>query len=77
MNERYKQSQPTVKSPLFSLHPYRAFKAWENARRFTDRELVLAFRALVKANRAIVSSGGNARIELELLTTRIAEGTLA
>lgn len=77
MNERYKQSPPPVKSALFSMHPYRAFKSWENARRFTDRELVLAFRALVKANRAIVSSGGNARIELELLTIRIAEGTLA
>ena len=77
MNERYKQSPQGVKSPLFSLHPYRAFNTWKNARRFTDRELVLAFRALVKANRAIVSSGGNARIELELLTIRIAEGSLA
>ena len=77
MNERYKQSPPPVKSPLFSMHPFRAYKAWENARRFTDRELVLAFRALVEANRAIVSSGGNARIALELLTIRIAEGTLA
>ena len=77
MNERFKQSPPPVKSALFSMHPYRAFKSWENARRFTDRELVLAFRALVKANRAIVSSGGNARIELEMLTIRIAEGTLA
>ena len=72
MNERYKQSPPPVKSPLFSLHPFRAYKAWENARRFTDRELVLAFRALVEANRAIVSSVGNARIALELLTIRIA-----
>ena len=73
MNERYKQNPPPVKSPLFSLHPFRAYKAWENARRFTDRELVLAFRELVKANRAIVSSGGNARIALELLTVKIAE----
>ena len=77
MNERYRQAPPPVKSPLFSMHPFRAFKAWENARRFTDRELVLAFRALVEANRAIVSSAGNARIALELLTIRIAEGTLA
>ena len=77
MNERYKQSPPPVKSPLFSLHPFRAYKAWENARRFTDRELVLAFRALVEANRAIVSSGGNARIALELLTIRIAGGDAA
>lgn len=77
MNERYKQSPPPVKSPLFSLHPFRAYKAWENARRFTDRELVLAFRALVEANRAIVSSGGNARIALELLTIRIAGGAAA
>ncbi len=77
MNERYKQSPPPVKSPLFSMHPFRAFKAWENARRFTDRELVLAFRELVNANRAIVSSGGNARIALELLAIKIAEGTLA
>ena len=77
MNEQYKQSPPPVKSPLFSMHPFRAYKAWENARRFTDRELVLAFRALVDANRAIVSSGGNARVALELLTIRIAEGTLA
>ena len=73
MNERYKQSPPPVKSPLFSLHPFRAYKAWENARRFTDRELVMAFREQVKANRAIVSSGGNARIALELLTVKIAE----
>ena len=77
MNERYKQNPPPVKSPLFSLHPFRAYKAWENARRFTDRELVLAFRALVEANRAIVSSGGNARIALELLTIRIAGGDAA
>ena len=77
MNERYKQSPPSVKSALASMHPYRAYKSWENARRFTDRELVLAFRALVDANRAIVSSAGNARIALELLTIRIAEGTLA
>jgi DNA polymerase-3 subunit delta len=74
MNERYKQSQQPVKSPLFSMHPFRAYKSWENARRFTDRELVLAFRELVKANRAIVSSGGDARIALELLTIRIASG---
>ena len=74
MNERYKQSPPPVKSPLFSMHPFRAYKAWENARRFTDRELVQAFRELVKANRIIVSSGGDARIALELLTITIAKG---
>ena len=74
MNERYKQSPPPVKSPLFSMHPFRAYKAWENARRFTDRELVQAFRELVKANRIIVSSGGDARIALELLTSTIAKG---
>lgn len=74
MNERYKQSPPPVKSPLFSMHPFRAYKAWENARRFTDRELVRAFRELVKANRIIVSSGGDARIALELLTITIAKG---
>ena len=73
MNERYKQNPPPVKSPLFSMHPYRAFNVWKNARRFTDRELVMAFRELVKANRAIVSSAGNARIALELLTVKIAE----
>ena len=74
MNERYKQSPTPVKSPLFSMHPFRAYKAWENARRFTDRELVRAFRELVKANRIIVSSGGDARIALELLTITIAKG---
>ena len=72
MNEKYKQNPPAVKSPLFSLHPYRAYKAWENARRFTDRELVLAFRELVKANRIIVSSAGSARIALEQMTIKIA-----
>ena len=77
MSERYKQSPPPSKSPLFSMHPFRAYKAWENARRFTDRELVLAFRALLEANRAIVSSVGNARIALELLTVRIAGGEAA
>ncbi|MBR6241089.1 MAG: hypothetical protein IKQ82_06490, partial [Lentisphaeria bacterium] len=77
MNERYKQSPPPVKSPLMSMHPFRAYKTWENAARFTDRELVMAFRALVEANRSIVSSGGNARIALELLTIRIAAGETA
>ena len=77
MNERCKQSPPPVKSPLFSMHPFRAYKTWENAARFTDRELVMAFRALVEANRSIVSSGGNARIALELLTIRIAAGETA
>ena len=77
MNERYKQSPPPVKSPLMTMHPFRAYKTWENAARFTDRELVMAFRALVEANRSIVSSGGNARIALELLTIRIAAGETA
>ncbi len=72
--ERNKQSDAPSKSPLFSMHPYRAFKTWESASRFSPVELARAFRALTAVNRAIVSSGADARIALELLAVKIAGG---
>ena len=72
--ERNKQSDAPSKSPLFSMHPYRAFKTWESASRFSPVELARAFRALTAVNRAIVGSGSDARIALELLAVKIAGG---
>lgn len=60
-------------SPLFSMHPFRAFKLWENAARFSDRDFVRVFQALLNANRGMVT-GSNPRLELENLVTAIAGG---
>ncbi len=58
---------------LFSMHPYRAFKMWGNAIRFSDRDFVNAFQALLNASRGMVT-GSNPRLELENLVFAIAGG---
>ena len=57
---------------LLKMHPYRAFKVCEGAGRFTDEELTGALQAILEANRAIVSGGGEPRMVLEQLIFRIA-----
>lgn len=57
-------------SPLLSIHPFRAFKLWENAVRFSDKEFVRAFQAILTASRGMVT-GSNPRLELENLVVAI------
>lgn len=56
--------------PFFAMHPFKAFKTWENAVRFSDRELAEAFRAIFEASRIMVT-GGDQRIALENLVIKI------
>lgn len=56
---------------FFSLHPFRAFKLWENAARFSDEELSLAFGAIFSADLRMVT-GGDMRLALEQLAVKIA-----
>lgn len=56
---------------LLKFHPYRAFKVCENANRFSDAELAANFQAILDANRALVSGGGDRRLILEQLVFRI------
>ncbi len=56
---------------LLKLHPYRAFKMCEGAARFGDEELARILHAVLKANRALVSGGGDRRIVLEQMIFEI------
>lgn len=58
-------------SSFFSLHPFRAYKLWENAARFTDEEISRAFGAIFVANKQMVT-GGDMRLALENLVVKIA-----
>ncbi len=58
-------------SSFFSLHPFRAFKLWENSARFTDEEISRAFGAIFSANKQMVT-GGDMRLALENLVIKIA-----
>ncbi len=58
-------------SPLLSMHPYRAFKTWENAARFSSYDFVCAFQAILDASLSMVT-GGDARMALEKLVMIIA-----
>ncbi len=58
-------------SVFFSLHPFRAFKIWENSVRFTDEEITRAFEAIFHANKLMVT-GGDMRLALENLVIKIA-----
>lgn len=60
-----------VKNSFVSLHPYRVFKMWGNARLFSPAEMADVFDAIFEANRAIVT-GADARLCLENLAIRIA-----
>lgn len=75
-SDEYKRNPPTEKSAIFSMHPYRAFKLWESATRFSDVEIVKIFRRLVEVNRAMVSTGTNSRLMLELLALEVSNSTL-
>ena len=67
--ETQKRSDPS--NPLFSMHPFRAFKAWENACGFTDVEIADAFNAILQASCKMVT-GDDPRLALERLVTKIA-----
>ncbi|MBR2906099.1 MAG: hypothetical protein IKC08_09395 [Lentisphaeria bacterium] len=67
--ETQKRNDPG--NPLFSMHPFRAFKVWENSRRFTDVEMADAFNAILHASKQMVT-GGDPRLALERLVTKIA-----
>lgn len=60
-----------IKNSFVSLHPYRAFKMWGNARRFSPTEMADVFDAIFEANRSIVT-GSDARLCLENLAIKIA-----
>ena len=58
-------------SSFFSLHPFRAFKLWENSALFTDEEISRAFGAIFTASKQMVT-GGDMRLALENLVIKIA-----
>jgi DNA polymerase III delta subunit len=58
-------------NPLLSMHPFRAFKLWSGALKFSDAELADALDAIFSANKAIVTGGDPRRI-LEDMALRIA-----
>lgn len=63
LSESVKESAPG--NMLLKIHPYRAFKLWERANCYTDRELTRIFAHLLAANRKLVSGEGDKRIVLE------------
>lgn len=56
---------------FFSLHPFRAYKMWENSSRFKDADLASAFEAIFEANLAIVT-GGDPKMTLEQMAIKVA-----
>jgi len=58
------------KSPLQSIHPFRAFKLWESSSKYKDEEMAAVFRAILEANRAIIF-GENAKFVLEQMVRKI------
>ena len=58
-------------SSFFSLHPFRAFKLWENSARFSEEEISRAFGVIFFANKQMVT-GGDMRLALENLVIKIA-----
>ena len=58
-------------SPLFSMHPFFAFKTWQRSANFTDAELAAAFQSILDANLAMVT-GSDPRLALENLVRKIA-----
>lgn len=65
------QHKGSSDSPLFSMHPFFAFKTWQRSSHFTDAELAAAFQAILDANLAMVT-GSEPRLALENLVRRIA-----
>ena len=72
--EDEKEAHPD--SPLFAMHPFRAYKTWENAARFSDMDFTRAFAAVLKASKGMVT-GSDPRRELENLVLHIAGRELA
>lgn len=66
-----KLENPSNNNILFSYHPYRAFKLFEQTHNFTDKELANIFSALLEANKELVSGNSNPRIVLENLILKI------
>lgn len=60
-------------NPLLKMHPYRAFKTCEAANRFSGNALALKLTAIRNASRALVSGGGDSRILLEMLVTKLCQ----
>ena len=56
---------------LLGIHPFRAFKQVQKALRFSDERIVDAFKALVAAHRALVSTGDDKRLVIDELIYRI------
>ncbi|MDD5697326.1 MAG: DNA polymerase III subunit delta [Victivallaceae bacterium] len=59
---------------LLRIHPFRAYKICESAARFTDRQLARILRAILDADRRLVSGSGEPRIVLEQLAISITGG---
>ncbi len=59
------------RNSFFSMHPFRAYKTWENAMLFSDREISEAFEAIFEASKQMVT-GGDPRLALENLVMNIA-----
>ena len=64
LSDSEKEAHPD--SPLFAMHPFRAFKTWENAAHFSDKDFVRVFQAVLDASRGMVT-GSDPRLELENL----------
>ena len=69
ISDEIRQANPD--NLLLQCHPYRAFKMVERAERYSDRDLLHAFEALLDAHRMLVSGGGDSRIVLEQLILKL------
>lgn len=69
LSDKHKESDPG--NPIFAMHPFRAYKSWENTSRFSDVDFARIFEALLAANRTMVTTSSNPRIVLETLVLRI------
>jgi DNA polymerase III subunit delta len=56
---------------LLSYHPYRAFKLYEQAQKFSDNEIADIFSVLLEANKELVSGNNTQRIVLENLVLKV------
>ena len=56
---------------LLSYHPYRAYKMYEQAQKFTNSEMAEIFSALLQANKELVSGNSTPRIVLENLILKV------
>ena len=69
--ETAKDRENSSTNVLLSLHPYRAFKLYEQASNFKNKELAGIFTSLLDANRELVSGATSSRIVLENLIIKI------